>query len=316
MFQSRFSLSLLLSTILGCSAAPTTAAPPAKAKQWGIVNDEKLVELSGLAPYRGESDETLLWAHNDGPHSKLYLIDKVGDTRAILDIKGIEPVDCEDLGSFSIGDQRYLLLADTGDNNLRRKSCQLYLIEEPQLAAFDDAGSKKKKKNEKPPEHNVKPTVTIDFTFPGGPRNCEAVGVDTVNRLIVLVSKEKNPVCELFTLPLPVDDKGQLKAVPPSRAAALIGRVPVPTILGLTIDPQTGGMILLGREKLFHYSRELTAAPAAAGTYARMLKQGPKSWDKPQQKQGEAVCFSPDGKKLYLASEGKNQPIWEISLEK
>ena len=145
MLQIRLAICLQLSLALGCNSAPLSAEQPTTAKQWCVVAEDKLIELSGIAPHRG-SEETLLWAHNDGTEKKLYLIDSDGDTRATLDIDGIDPVDCEELCSFAHGERRYLLLADTGDNNLRRKSYQLFIVPEPDLEQPEDGGKKKKKR--------------------------------------------------------------------------------------------------------------------------------------------------------------------------
>jgi hypothetical protein len=312
MLHLRFASCLLLSTAIGCNA---TAEQPANAKQWSVVAEEKLTELSGLAPYRG-GEETLFWAHNDGSRSKLYLLDQDGDTRATLDIEGIDPVDCEDLCSFQAGESRFLLLADTGDNDLRRKSCKLYLIMEPSLAAFEDAAGKKKKNKDKTPHLKVKPAAIYEFTYPDGAHNCEAVGVDAGRQKILLVTKEKDRACDVYSLPLLIDPWGVLGELPAQpQQATHLARINVPTITGLAVDPSGKRLVLLGRGQLFEFTRPTTTAADASEPFVRMLKAGPRPLAKPKQEQGEAVCFSPDGKKLYVASEGKKQPIWELSLE-
>ena len=313
--HSRFALCLLFSLTLGCNTGPMAAEQPANAKQWCVVADEKLIELSGLAPYRG-SEETLLWAHNDGSANKLYLLDQDGETRATLDIEDIDPVDCEDLCSFQVGNSRFLLLADTGDNSLRRKSVKLYLVVEPSLAAIEatDDGKKKKKKD-KPPQLKQKPVATIEFVYPDGPRNCEAVGVDVGSQSILLVTKEKNPGCEVFWMPLPLATDGKLSDLPAQpQQAKFLTRVAVPTTTGMAIDPNGKRLVLLGRSQLFEFNMPAKPAADAGKPFVPMLKAGPSPLSKPKQEQGEAVCFSPDGKTLYIASEGKKQPIWELHL--
>lgn len=312
--QQIFTLCLLLSTILGCSA-PMAAEQKVNAVKWCIVNEDKLIELSGLAPCRS-SEETLFWAHNDGARSKLYLLDSDGDTRATFELDGIDPVDCEDLCSFQLGESRFLLLADTGDNDHRRKSCMLYLITEPSRAEYEEAADgKKKKKKEKPPQLKRAPVATIEFTYPDGARNCEAVGVDVGTKSIVLVTKEKNPGCDVFRLPLPLDKDGKLSDLPAQpQQAKHLAHITVPTITGLAVAPDSKRLVLLGRSQLFEFSRPTTPAADSSEPFVRMLKAGPRPLAKPKQEQGEAVCFSPDGKKLYVASEGKKEPIWELDV--
>ena len=316
MFYIQLTLCLLLSIFLGC-AAPMAAEQQVNAKQWCVVNEEKLVELSGLAPYR-DGGETLFWAHNDGARSKLYLLDNEGDTCATLDIDSIDPVDCEDLCSFQIGTERFLLLADTGDNDHRRKSCKLYLLKEPTLASIDEANEgKKKKKKVKPPQLKVNPLATIEFKYPDGARNCEAVGVDVGTQSILLVTKEKNPGCDVFRLPLPLDKQGKLSDLPAQpQEAKHLARIAVPTITGLTVAPDGKRVVLLGRSQLFEFSRPTTPAADWSDPFVRLFKAAPRMLAKPKQEQGEAVCFSLDGKKLYVASEGKNEPIWELEISK
>ncbi len=310
MLRVRLTLSLLFSIFLGC-AAPLAAEQPVNAKQWCVVHEEKLVELSGLAPYRG-GEEKLFWAHNDGAQNKLYLLNSDGETRATLEIQDIETFDCEDLCSFQMGENRFLLLADTGDNGLRRKSSKLHLLAEPNLKQFDDAAGKKKK-NDNAPQLKVKPLLTIEFTYPDGARNCEGVGVDVGTESILLVTKEKNPGCAAFRLPLPLDKEGKLSDLPTQpQEAKHLARITVPTITGLTIAPDGKRVVLLGRSQLFEFSLPTTPAADSSDPFVRMFKAGPRSLAKPKQKQGEAVCFSLDGKKLYVASEGKKEPIWEL----
>ncbi len=159
--------------------------------------------------------------------------------------------------------------------------------------------------------------ATIEFMYPDGARNCEAVGADVGSQSILLVTKEKNPGCEVFRLPLPVDKNGKPTELPAQpQQAKLVARIPVPTITGMAVDPSGKRLILLGRGQLFEFTSPKTPAADASEPFVRMLKAGPRPLAKPKQEQGEAVCFSPDGKKLYVASEGKKQPIWELELEK
>ena len=41
------------------------------------------------------------------------------------------------MSSFSIGEQAYLLVADTGDNDAKRKHVQFYVVPEPDLNLDD-----------------------------------------------------------------------------------------------------------------------------------------------------------------------------------
>ena len=83
-----------------------------------------------------------------------------------------------------------LLAAAAGDNSSKRESCTLHILHEPALPV---AGVK------------LAATVTaawqIQFCYEGGPRDCEAVAVDTKAGQILLISKRTEPP-EVYQLPL------------------------------------------------------------------------------------------------------------------
>ncbi len=313
MTKRYFVISLLLCLVLGGNSASLAANPSAAPKQWCIVAEDRLDEMSGLAPHRG-SEETLLWANNDGPHNQLYLLDSQGATRATLEIDGIDPVDCEDLCSFQINNNRFLLLADTGDNDQRRKSVKLYLLKEPNLSA--EMPVEKKNKKNKPPQFKQRPLATIEFTYPNGARNCEAVGVDVGKQTILLVAKEKKPGCDVYTLPLPLDESGKLREFSAKpQVAKHIAHTALPTITGMALEPDGRRLFLIGKSELFEFIPAAKPVAGASETYARMFKQSHKALAKPQQEKGEAVCFDRAGSHLYIGSEKIRQPIWEFELK-
>jgi len=87
-------------------------------------------ETSGLAASHRASD--LLWIHNDSAGQPvLYAIGTDGRLRGSVRIAGVKNIDWEDIASFELDGQAWLLIADTGDNNGTRKNCALYVIAEP-----------------------------------------------------------------------------------------------------------------------------------------------------------------------------------------
>ena len=111
--------------------------------------------------------------------------------------------DWEDLSSFRIGALAYLLVADTGDNDAKRKHVQLYVVPEPDLDLDDKV--------------KVEPAWKVDFVYPGGPRDAEAVAVDTANQRVLVLTKRTLPP-ELYEVPLtPGDGRAKAKCSGPSR---------------------------------------------------------------------------------------------------
>ena len=69
----------------------------------------------------------------------------------------------------------------------------------------------------------------------------------------------------------------------------------------------------------------LRAVVLTYGHAREYARRADESWSKafarkeriivmPRRKQGESICYGEDGKTLYLTSEGKSQPLWEVPL--
>jgi len=318
---------------IGCDArsAPPAGKGPgtvsAVQQIWTNIDDDKLIESSGIAPVMGTERE-LFWTHNDGAgKARLFAYDQSGKRQATLEIKTANVVDAEDLAAFTIGKTHYLLLADTGDNDLNRKTTRLIIAAQPQLseldsaveeAAANDSGKKGKKKKKKAAfgEQLETPAVAvIDFVYPGGARDVEAVGVDVPGRQILLATKERvkgaSP-CSIFALPLPFAADGALQPSAANAAPAVakrIAEVQVPSIVGMTVRPDGQAMLLLGRTYAYEFARQ------PREDWSKSLAVPPRVLTIPLQKQGESICYGRDGKSLFFTSEGVNQPLWMMGAE-
>jgi hypothetical protein len=167
-----------------------------------IIQDPEISEASGIAVSR--THPGFVWIHNDsGDRARLFLVGKDGRTRAVVTVTGEQPRDWEDMCSFMLDDQNWLLIGDIGDNaEVRGASeapCRLLLIREPavSLPAGEEAAAF-------PVEMQVQPSAEIRMSFTGGPVNCESLSVETQSRTIYLVSKTDASRCRLYQLPLQV----------------------------------------------------------------------------------------------------------------
>jgi hypothetical protein len=115
-----------------CFAFPADAADREAVvpKQVGRIAHPQLVESSGIVASRQHPD--LFWTHNDGPRPILYGIRRDGATAAEVAIKGAAFEDWEDI---AIDASNHLFLADTGNNNRKRREVAVYRITEPDLGA-------------------------------------------------------------------------------------------------------------------------------------------------------------------------------------
>ncbi|MFW6159270.1 MAG: hypothetical protein ACOC8E_07935, partial [Planctomycetota bacterium] len=242
-------------------------------------------ESSGIACSRRRND--VLWTHNDsGGGPKLYAFNRDGDDLATYEIAGARVRDCEDLCSFVIGKTPFLLLADVGDNNATRKLCTLYIVEEPVIPEVTPARGK------------LKLHRTIRFRYPDGARDCESVAVDPTSGLVLLADKPRGLRCRVYALAL----KDKQQVLQARRIAALTFVVPT----GMDVSPDGRRCVLSTYGPACEFSRP------AGQNWAAAFRRKPRQIDMPRRRQGEAVAYGPDGKTLYVTSEGAPCPVWEI----
>ncbi len=255
------------------------------------LDEPDLRESSGLAV--SNRGEPRFWTHNDsGKHGKLYAFDRRGERTGVTEFKSAKMNDWEDVASFVDQGVPRLLVADCGDNKSERSHIRLYLLDEP---------NPDKKTTTKDSEMQ-----TIEVTYPDGPRDCEAVGVDVERGLIVLISKTKLPLCGVYTLPLPRRSESQddIKA-----KLTRVTTLPIPMITALDINPRTGDLWIVSYFHTFCFrctSRDMSIR--------RQLSVMPESYELPRWKQIEAVAIDAEDN-LWVTSEGKETPMGMLSPE-
>jgi hypothetical protein len=286
--------------------------PPAPTAQQGIgaelslaghVENEDLSEISGMA--RSQRDPELLWVHNDsGDKARLHAIDTSGRERGRLKLEDADNRDWEDLASFSLDGKPYLLVADTGNNEGRHELMTLYVVAEPDLAADDRIASE--------------PEWRIDFRYPDGPRDAEAVAVDVEEGRVYIVSKRDLPPV-LYRVPLrPADAEpvqaervGEITTLPqPARGESEFAPVShdwywQPTAMDFAPDGSFIALLTYGAVYYFERSDAGTAAALAAR---------PLRFDLRRLKNAEALAVGNDGKRLFLTVEQRSAPLLRIDL--
>jgi hypothetical protein len=259
------------------------------------IQDPAITEASGLAA--SPADPAFLWVINDsGCSADVHLTETNGTARGKIRLQNVANIDWEDLASFTLDGQNYLLIADTGDNNARRKSCKLYIIREPRLPAPGKtlAGT-------------GQPSWQIEFTYQDGPRDCESVAVDAKAGKIILISKRTQPP-QVYEIPLrPPQKRGIITLSPIGQTAVkspggvIIPMYDQPTGLDITADGSAAaittyyGVFLFLRKPEESWAQAFARPATSLGTH--------------QLGQAESIAFSKNGKTLYLTSEGTQAPI-------
>ncbi len=252
-------------------------------------------EASGLAV--SPKNDRFLWTLNDsGGTPDLHLLTTAGEDRGKVTVTRAANIDWEDIASFTLDGKSYLLIADIGDNNAVRPIRTVHILLEPTLPADGQklTGS-------------VTTAWHIDFTYEGGPRDCESVAVDAVAGKIILVSKRTKPP-EVYEMPL---------RAPKTSAPLVLKKTSV-----TSVDSPAGNALPFASQPTgLDISADCTLAAVVTYYGVFLFPRKPEeSWveafsHKPQPlaphalPQAESVAFSKDGKRIYVISEGKNSPI-------
>ncbi|MFM9048721.1 MAG: hypothetical protein ACKOMX_01565 [Actinomycetota bacterium] len=110
------------------------AAPAASANDSVVcrIADERLTEISGLA--YSPTFDGIIWTHNDsGGGPKLYALDSgTCETVAVLTLRGLPAKDFEAMAAgVNVMGERVLWVADIGDNTASRATVSIYEVREP-----------------------------------------------------------------------------------------------------------------------------------------------------------------------------------------
>jgi hypothetical protein len=146
----------------------------------GEVNIAGLTEASGVAASRNNAN--VLWTHNDsGNPAVIYAIDTFGRLLGKYNLPG--NVDNEDIaiGPGPVTNVSYIYVGDIGDNTATRANIKIYQIPEPAVYG---------RQYTNPPTITPKGARTITLNYPDGPRDAEALMVDSVTGDLFIFTKE------------------------------------------------------------------------------------------------------------------------------
>jgi hypothetical protein len=293
---------LICASILlaGCAESDKPPQVDSPIEVTGHLQYKSLDEASGLA--RSYKQENQLWAINDSGGPVLYAIDTAGSRLGKVKLLKASNRDWEDLASFNLDGQAYLLIADIGDNESRRKDVTIYVVEEPDV----DQG-------------NADIAWSFDFTYPSGPRDAEAVAVDVENEQILVLTKRDIPAL-LYRLPL-IPDKnatiiaerlGAIDSLPqPTRRD--INNAPVsknwywqPTAMDISADGKAA--VILTYVGLYYYSL------GDAENWFDALHTKPTLIATTRNREAESIAFGANDDVVFVTLERRRAPLLRFDL--
>ena len=296
--------------VLACALLAGCSGPDAPAERQkttlgfevaGRLENPKIIEASGLA--RSQREPGVLWTINDSGKPYLYALDHEGQHLGRVDLNKSDNRDWEDLASFKLDGDPYLLVADIGDNDARYKKRTIYIAKEPRTD-----------------ENKTKVDWEIDFEYPNGPRDAEAAAVDVENERILVLTKRDIPPA-MYELPLrPVDDNkvtatwlGTVDSLPRPRRQdvefATKSRNWHWQPVGMDISADNRAAVIMTYRAVYYYLRK------EGQDWFDALNTKPVRISLGNFQNAEAVAFADDRRTVMVTGENRNALLLRVDLD-
>ena len=234
-----------------------------------------LPEASGVAASLRR--QGLLWSHNDSGEPLVVAIDATGSVRELVRPTGIAVEDWEDLAVGPCPQGSCLYVADIGDNDAKRNRITVYRIPEPQAGVSDVAAE------------------AFHATYPGGPRDAEALFVDGAGQIFIVTKGDKGPLALYrFPSPLRVGATAPLQQIGSGRAVKEEDQ-----ITGATMSTDSRWVVLRTSRSLQFYR----AQEFLKGTWREAARVDVSPLKEPQ---GEGIALGANNE-VYIVGEGNKE---------
>jgi hypothetical protein len=264
----------------------------------GLLQRKDMDEISGIAA--SGINENLYYVHNDsGDTSRFFAMLPSGEVKSIIYFNG-DPRerygvnDCEDIavGPGPVKGKSYVYMGDIGDNDAKWNHITIYRIEEQKLWANGGVVNA--------------PAVPLRLKYPDGPKDAETLMVDPIEKLIYIVSKRQDSVT-VYTTPLIYKPNDRL-ILNKRRRLFFPGYKLFKWITGGDISKDGQQVLIKSYTNVYYWKRQNNEP------IWKTLQRKPRILSYVQEKQGEAIGFTPDGKGYYTTSEGVYSPIYYYKI--
>ncbi|GAA4104621.1 hypothetical protein [Nonomuraea soli] len=284
--------------VLGLALLPAApAVADVGAESLFTVKDQRIAQSSGLAV---SEDGARFYTSGDAGSGldEVWGLDRDGRTALTVTLPAGSNEDWEDIAVTRGADGRSkIFLADTGDAYTVRKKAGQAPRTEFGLTVFDEpaAGA----------AGTVAATGVADYRLAyqdNASRNSEALLVQPGTSRVFLLTKTERPGEKPDLWAAPALVAGKVNTL-----TRLVPGVPVPHATGAAFSPSGDRLVI--RDDTTAYLWKVSG-----GDVAGALRAAPIRVSLPDQRQGEAVTFTPDGRSLLVSSEGPAQPVWQVPL--
>lgn len=231
-------------------------------------------EASGMADSRSQPGN--VWVAEDGGNpTALALLGHDGVVKGKINVPSVANRDWEELasGPGPRDGVNYLYIGEIGDNNANHETCQIYRFPEPASL-----------------QTPITQVERINFRYPDGPRDAEAMFVDPATKDIYIISKRETKV-RLYSLPYPQD-------VNQVTVAKAYGELPITFVTAAAISPDGTELLVRTYTQVYYYKRNAGQSISDALQLSNSRQLTVRA-----EPQGEAICFDRDNKGFFTISE-------------
>ena len=260
----------------------------------GRLQDKVMSETSGMAA-SGINDQ-LFYVHNDsGDTSRFFVINAEGKLFNTIYYKGnplfpTSVYDCEDMavGPGPKAGKSYIYIGDMGDNSFNRPVITIYRMEEK--AGLLNGTDKTAK------------AASIYLKYPDSPKDAETLMIDPLEKLLYIVTNRGDAV-GVYTAPLN-STPGDTVTLTKKCTLTFSGIKPLKWITAGDISKDGKHILLKSYQEIYYWERKSNESVWQA------MEKKPHNPHYEEEKLGEAIAFSADGKGFYTTSEGVFAPIY------
>ena len=263
----------------------------------GKIKSIEVTESSGLVISR--CNREVLWTHNDsGDGAFIYAVNVKGEKLGTWKVSGAKNKDWEDLAIFkNEKGECFLYIGDIGNNEKAKSELTVYRVREPKIS---DANKNSSRKN--PSETEA--AEAIRFDYPDTRQDAETLLVHPQTGDIYVLSKSLSSASGVYKLAKNYDLNkiNRLEKV----ADFTVPAFPNGLLTGGEISPDGKRVVVCD-----YFNAYEIALPEKSKNFDDIWREKSLIIELGERAQGEAICYSGDGKSIFATSEKHNSPITE-----
>jgi len=267
-------------------------------REVGKLESGEITESSGIVASR--CNQNAFWTHNDsGNPNLIYALNIKGEHLGAWRVAGAKNKDWEDIGTFqNAKGECFLYLGDIGNNVRDREELIIYRFKEPQILEAN-------KSNDKTNPENTATAEAIKITYPDMRHDAETLIIHPQTGDIYVLTKRISGAAGVYRLKADY-------ATDKTNTLEKIADFSVPAVPNGFL---TGGDITADGKRVVicdYFNAYELKLPENAKNFDEIWRQELSVVKLGERAQGEAICYSLDGKSIIATSERKNSAIIEV----